>query len=119
MERNHEKSVGAKVWQGAKRGGRLGAGSAGLVVAPAAVSGLVATFGTAGTGTAISALSGAALTKATLAWLGGGALATGGLGVAGGAIVLGAVGVAGAYGAKKLYDRQPRTKDLRIKAERR
>ena len=30
MERNHEKSVGAKVWQVAKRGGRLGAGSAGL-----------------------------------------------------------------------------------------
>ena len=81
-----------------------------FVAAPAAVSTLVGTFGTAGTGTAISALSGAALTKATLAWLGGGALATGGLGVAGGAIVLGAVGVAGAYGAKKLYDKATKNK---------
>jgi len=44
---------------------------------------------TAGTGTAISTLSGVAATNATLAWLGGGTLATGGLGVAGGTMVLG------------------------------
>ncbi|MGB9578301.1 MAG: hypothetical protein ACPL3S_03425, partial [Halothiobacillaceae bacterium] len=38
---------------------------------------------------AIGSLSGAAATKATLAWLGGGALSAGGLGVAGGTYVLG------------------------------
>ena len=43
----------------------------------------------ASTGTAISALSGAAATNATLAFFGGGSLATGGLGIAGGAVVLG------------------------------
>jgi len=45
----------------------------------------------ASTGTAISALSGAAATNATLAWIGGGSLATGGLGVAGGTMLLGGV----------------------------
>lgn len=53
--------------------------------------GVVTTFGTASTGTAISALSGAAATNATLAWLGGGSLAAGGLGVAGGTAVLGGI----------------------------
>ena len=46
---------------------------------------------TAGTGTAISTLSGAAATNATLAWLGGGTLASGGLGIAGGMWVLGGI----------------------------
>lgn len=49
---------------------------------------LVATFGTASTGAAISSLSGAAATGATLAWLGGGSLAAGGFGMLGGSIVL-------------------------------
>lgn len=44
---------------------------------------------TATTGTALSSLSGVAATNATLAWLGGGALSAGGLGMAGGAMVLG------------------------------
>jgi hypothetical protein len=39
-------------------------------------------FGAASTGTAISALSGIAATNATLAFLGGGSLAAGGLGIA-------------------------------------
>ena len=52
---------------------------------------LVAQFATAATGTAISTLSGAAATNATLAWLGGGTVASGGLGVAGGAVVLGGI----------------------------
>jgi len=43
----------------------------------------------AGTGTAISSLGGIAATNATLAWLGGGTLASGGLGIAGGTCVLG------------------------------
>ncbi|WP_404300073.1 hypothetical protein [Alicycliphilus denitrificans] len=46
---------------------------------------------TAGTGTAISTLSGVAATNATLAWLGGGSLAAGGYGVAGGMMVLGGI----------------------------
>ena len=45
----------------------------------------------ASTGTAISALSGVAATNATLAWLGGGSLAAGGLGMAGGTAVLGGI----------------------------
>jgi membrane protein implicated in regulation of membrane protease activity len=46
------------------------------------------TFGAASTGTAISALSGAAATNAALAWLGGGALAAGGGGTAAGGAIL-------------------------------
>ncbi|MCZ6156424.1 hypothetical protein O6B72_06295 [Campylobacter ureolyticus] len=49
----------------------------------------VGLLATASTGTAISTLSGAAATNATLAWLGGGSLASGGLGMAGGTMVLG------------------------------
>ena len=45
----------------------------------------------ASTGTAISSLSGVAATNATLAWLGGGSLATGGFGMAGGMMVLGGI----------------------------
>ena len=49
---------------------------------------LASAIGTASTGTAIGALSGAAATNATLAWFGGGALAAGGFGATGGAVVL-------------------------------
>lgn len=66
----------------------------------------------AGTGTAIGTLSGAAATNATLAWLGGGTLAAGGYGVAGGTMVLGILvagpallvlgSVLGAQASKKL-----------------
>ncbi len=53
--------------------------------------GAATTFGVAGTGTAIGTLSGAASTNATLAFLGGGSVATGGLGIAGGMAVLGSL----------------------------
>ena len=53
------------------------------------VYGTVGALASASTGTAIASLSGAAATNATLAWLGGGSLATGGLGIAGGTAVLG------------------------------
>lgn len=46
-------------------------------------------FASASTGAAISGLSGAAATNATLAWFGGGSLASGGAGMAGGMVVLG------------------------------
>ena len=49
------------------------------------------TLAAASTGTAISTLSGAAATNATLAWIGGGTLAAGGFGVAGGMMVLGGI----------------------------
>lgn len=48
--------------------------------------GAVAAFGTASTGAAIGGLSGAAASSATLAWLGGGALAAGGTAVLGGIV---------------------------------
>ncbi len=51
--------------------------------------GLTGALATASTGTAIGSLSGVAATNATLAWLGGGSLASGGLGMAGGMAVLG------------------------------
>lgn len=58
---------------------------------PAATTSAVMAFGAASTGTAISSLSGAAATNATLAWLGGGLLAAGGGGMAAGSAVLGAI----------------------------
>ncbi|ABY36512.1 MAG TPA: hypothetical protein DEF43_17745 [Chloroflexus aurantiacus] len=66
----------------------LKAGGAGTATA-ATVYSTVGTLGVASTGTAISTLSGAAATNATLAWLGGGALAAGGGGMALGTAVLG------------------------------
>lgn len=74
--------------------------SSGLGAGGGALSGALAAFGAyngtmafaaASTGTAISSLSGAAATNATLAWLGGGTLASGGMGVAGGTLALGAL----------------------------
>lgn len=68
-----------------------GAGLAGgALTAFAAYNGAMA-LGTASTGTAISTLSGIAAKNATLAWFGGGSLASGGMGMAGGMMVLGSV----------------------------
>lgn len=69
------------VGAGSIAGGSLAVGSWGLVTA----------LGSASTGAAISGLSGVAATNATMAWFGGGALATGGAGMAGGAAVLGGI----------------------------
>lgn len=49
---------------------------------------LISAYGTAGTGVAISSISGVAATNASLAWLGAGTLAAGGTGVVGGTILL-------------------------------
>jgi len=70
----------------------LGAGVQSLTggaLAGAGVYSSVMALGTASTTTAISSLSGVAATNATMAWLGGGSLATGGMGMAGGAMALG------------------------------
>ncbi len=73
----------------AKEAMLTGAAAAGTaaVVGVAAYGG-AAMFGKASTGTAIADLSGAAQKNATLAWFGGGAKASGGLGISGGKIML-------------------------------
>ena len=68
-----------------------GFAAVGLMGTPALVTTAVTAFATASTGTAISSLSGAAASNAVLAWLGGGALAAEGGGVALGTIVMGAI----------------------------
>lgn len=73
----------------------LGAGVAVVALGPTAAMGIATTFGVASTGTAISALSGAAATNAALAWLGGGALAAGGGGMAAGNAFLALAGPVG------------------------
>lgn len=73
----------------------VGAGVAVAALGPTAAMGIATTFGVASTGTAISALSGAAATNAALAWLGGGALAAGGGGMAAGSAFLALAGPVG------------------------
>jgi len=80
--------------------------ASGAMVALGAYGG-IGMLATASTGTAIGSLSGAAATNATLAWLGGGTLAAGGVGVAAGTVVLGgmvaapAIAIAGLVMATK------------------
>ena len=87
-EKLQDVSVGAGVLLGGLGGAGLGA--AGGFAAAGAATAAVMALGTASTGTAIASLSGAALTNATLAALGGGAIAAGGGGIAAGTAVLGA-----------------------------
>lgn len=82
-----------KAVTGASSGILAGIGVAAL--GPTAAMGVATTFGVASTGTAISALSGAAATNAALAWLGGGALAAGGGGMAAGEAFLAMAGPVG------------------------
>lgn len=79
--------------------GAAGAGAG----ASSSTLGLVGLLGTASTGTPIGALSGAAATNATLAWLGGGSLAAGGGGMAAGTIVLGGITIAPALVVSGFY----------------
>ena len=81
-------SVGAGILLGGLAG--AGIGTAGGFAAAGATTAAVMALGTASTGTAIASLSGAAATNATLAALGGGAIAAGGGGVALGTTILGA-----------------------------
>lgn len=76
-------------------GAGAAAGAAIVSVAPATAMWIATTFGTASTGTAISALSGAAAQNAALAWLGGGALTAGGGGMAAGHAFLAMAGPVG------------------------
>ena len=76
-------------------GAGLAAGASVAFMAPTAAMWVATTFGTASTGTAISALSGAAATNAALAWLGGGTLAAGGGGMTAGSALLAMAGPIG------------------------
>lgn len=70
--------------------GGMASGAVGGALAAFGAYSAATTFGAcATTGAAIGTLSGAAATNATLAFLGGGALSVGGLGIAGGTAVLG------------------------------
>lgn len=73
----------------------ISSGAAIMFVAPKAAMWIATTFGTSSTGTAISSLSGAAATKAALAWLGGGAASAGGGGAAAGSSLLAMAGPIG------------------------
>lgn len=81
-------SVGAGVLLGGIGGAAVG--TAGGFAAAGATTSAVMALGTASTGTAIASLSGVAATNATLAALGGGAIAAGGGGMALGTTILGA-----------------------------
>lgn len=76
-------------------GAGVAGGAAVAAIAPNAAMWIATTFGTASTGTAISALSGAAAQSAALAWLGGGTLAASGGGMAAGSAFLALAGPVG------------------------
>lgn len=80
---------------------------------------LVATLGSASTGTAISTLSGVAATNATLAWFGGGALAAGGAGMAGGMTVLSGIFAIPViyFAAKNSHKKAKEVEDAKTKLE--
>ncbi len=100
----------------------MSGGLAGASVGAGAV-GLMTMLGTAGTGTALSSLSGAAYINATLAALGGGPLYAGGAGMMGGAIVLGtavlapAAAVAGYLADKKINEDYPKAVECEEKVK--
>lgn len=76
---------------------------------------LVAVYGTAGTGTAIASLSGAAAANATLAWVGG--LLGGGM--AAGAVLTGGIGLVAGLAAYRLLDSERRDFDSLSETEQR
>lgn len=98
----------------------IGAGAASGITSGVAGAfgayGSVGLLASASTGTAISSLSGVAATNATLAWLGGGSLAAGGLGIAGGTWVLGGL-VAGPALAITGYALASKAEEALTKAE--
>ncbi len=88
-------AINAAIKSGVSVAAGVAGGAAVAGLAPSAAMWVATTFGTASTGTAISALHGAVATKAALAWLGGGALSAGGAGVAGGQALLALAGPIG------------------------
>jgi hypothetical protein len=101
----------------------LGKGVGSGVLTAYGAYGTIGLIAEASTGTAIASLSGAAATNATLAWLGGGSLAAGGLGVAGGTVVLGglvagpAIAIAGFTMDSKAEENLTKAREFESKAE--
>ncbi|MCZ3008653.1 hypothetical protein OW701_04590 [Acinetobacter baumannii] len=85
------KEMEAMVLNSLKLEAGLLAGTTGGALAGLGAYSSVGLLASASTGTAISGLSGVAATNATLAWLGGGSLASGGFGMAGGMVALGGI----------------------------
>lgn len=119
-----EVSLGAGVLLGSLGG--AAAGTAGGMAAAGGVTAAVMALGSASTGTAIASLSGVAATNATLALLGGGAIAAGGGGVALGSTLLGAAtlgvglmvgGAIFAFTGSKLSDKADEAWDQMKRAE--
>lgn len=75
--------------------GAAGVGSGAAMAGGSILTALATTFGIAGTGAAISTLSGSAASNAVLAWIGGGTIAAGGGGMALGSTILGLMGPVG------------------------
>ena len=86
-QREFEELASPKNLVGSLAAGAIGGAAGGAVTALGAYSSAMA-FGAASTGTKIAVLHGVAAKNATLAFLGGGAKAVGGLGMAGGSAVL-------------------------------
>ncbi|MCK0912238.1 hypothetical protein BFR85_004185 [Acinetobacter pittii] len=85
------KEMEAMVFNSLRLEAGLLAGTTGGALAGLGAYSSVGFLASASTGTAISGLSGVAATNATLAWLGGGSIASGGFGMAGGMIALGGI----------------------------
>ena len=96
---------------GSLAGGTI-AGTAGGALTAFGAYGAAQALAVASTGTAISTLSGAAATNATLAFFGGGALSAGGLGMAGGVVVLGGLVVGPALAVMGLVTGAAASKNL-------
>lgn len=94
-EKYAAEAMNAAVKSGVGVAAGVAGGAAVAGMAPTAAMWVATTFGTASTGTAISALHGAVATNAALAWLGGGALTAGGAGVVGGKALLALAGPIG------------------------
>ena len=94
--------------------GRIGKAITSKIVAAGATTGalgLVSLFGTAGTGTAIASLSGAAATNATLAWVGG--LVGGGM--AAGTLLTGGLAILVSMGVYSFLGEDPRKEETLAK----
>lgn len=119
-----EVSIGAEALLSGLVGAALG--TAGGYAAAGVTTSAVFAFGTAGTGAAISGLKGAALTNATLAYLGGGTIAAGGGGMAlGGALLTGATlgvgllvgGIIFSFAGDSTYEKANKVWEEMLKAE--
>lgn len=122
-ESPHFQDVESATLRATEMSGSLAKGLGGGAVLAYGAYSATTSLAVAGTGTAISALSGVAASNATLAWLGGGTLASGGLGIAGGTAVLGgivaapALVVMGAFVKSKAKEALHKAKSNYAKAE--